>query len=1090
LGSAAAAVLGASAFALLRDLAEILSQGSAPGAGAGFALALGAAGAGTAGALLWLLLLRLSRIPGLRPGTGLVLGALPLAAFGARNAWQVLSGRRFLEECWAPAARAASALLAALSGLLLLALLRPPPGRTGTWPSSRLGLLVALLLACAVLDARVLPGSYPAFHHHLRVVALLLAAAAGAALARDGSRAPRKAGIAVAILGCSVIALALFGRFPPGKGPVRALLLVRAPTLATVLGTISPPPPARGDPSDTLLREMEPRPPTPEAVLEAHFPGRRSWNLLILSLDAVRMDRTSFGPRPRDTTPRLRAFAEEAILFRRAYASSPSSPHAYATLLTGLHTAAVAGVVRGEPLPIPGLPAELAAHGRMGLGLTAFHRRDFLRSFRALTLGFEGFVFGEEMPPSRAGEILARATLWLEVEARAPWFLWVHLLDPHHPYTPHPGHDFGPTPEDHYDSEIAYTDAEVGRFLDRLRERPDWERTVVLVHSDHGEAFGEHGARHHGSTLHEEQIHVPLLFRIPGLGKGCIETPAGLADLAPTLRELLGLPHVEAAQGRSLVPLLLPRNQAARHGLRAPPPFAFAEILTSAGEVQEEVLIGPRYKLRRLPRAGASELFDLEADPGERRPLASDPTGGDLALRLDAVGALARGRAAPAGPLERPPAAEALARVLVQGPRAGVAVLEGGIAGWPPAEQALGIRALGWMDAGGATQVLLRCLDSDATGPYAALALAFVDDPGIPARLAELSGLQHRPATAGAAALARILRGEAGLEAAPRALPEQDPFLADLLRTLEDPARSGDLASWFPARAEDPPSLDLILLAAARTRALPLLLAALEWCEGPTSGVEGVLAAAWLARRLGSPDGLAFARALAGRGAAAAEWSRVLAEAGSSSLEEAASAARAASVLLDSFLAAPARGASEARRVLFDPLLPRDLGLLRRALSMLLVVEGGEAAGAEASRMARTAGLGPGAREFALRFQAVADTAERPVRLLRFELRPEGVPRVEAGLAAESGSLLGVPHGQWTHLRARLEAADGRTVEERILDLPALGVLAGEGFRVVLPPGLWPPPRGAGLVVTLERPEGTGPPTILATAGPSRAAPR
>ena len=205
-----------------------------------------------------------------------------------------------------------------------------------------------------------------------------------------------------------------------------------------------------------------------------------------------------------------------------------------------------------------------------------------------------------------------------------------------------------------YDEEIAFADAQLGELLDGLARLGLAERSVLAVTADHGEGLMDHGHMEHGVHVYEEQVRVPLLIRWPGrIAAGLrFDEPVALLDLAPTLGELLGMPAPDAGyEGRSLAPALLGRET-----LRAAPIFLYRRHF--AGErrggqfVKGEKLAvrEGRFKYIDGPEEGTRELFDLEADPGERRNLVLEQP-----QTAEALGALVEGwRAGRSGPANRP----------------------------------------------------------------------------------------------------------------------------------------------------------------------------------------------------------------------------------------------------------------------------------------------------------------------------------------------------------------------------------------------------------------------------------------------------
>lgn len=158
---------------------------------------------------------------------------------------------------------------------------------------------------------------------------------------------------------------------------------------------------------------------------------------------------------------------------------------------------------------------------------------------------------------------------------------------------------------DHYDSEIAYVDASIGRLVAAISQLPD--PTIFILTSDHGEEFKEHGGYYHGSSLYEEQVRVPLIIGVPGISPRIVKTPAQLVDVVPTVLTLLGQRLPESVRGRSLVPDLMGREDPNRP--------AFSEIHT------KRMVRLDHWKLITDCRSNAEELYDLREDPQERRNL-------------------------------------------------------------------------------------------------------------------------------------------------------------------------------------------------------------------------------------------------------------------------------------------------------------------------------------------------------------------------------------------------------------------------------------------------------------------------------------
>jgi arylsulfatase A-like enzyme len=238
----------------------------------------------------------------------------------------------------------------------------------------------------------------------------------------------------------------------------------------------------------------------------------------------------------------------------------------------------------------------------------------------------------------------AQAARWLErhgyysargagASGSAPFFLWLHLFDPHAPYQPPPEHAALFAPRDPsasdlersvaaYDGEIHFADAELGGLLDKLSRSGRLDETLVVVAGDHGEGLMQHGHMGHGLTLYEEQVRVPLIFRWPkGLPAGrSVEAPVQLLDLAPTILDLAGGAGERQFEGRSL--------KGALTGAEVPDPErrVFLQRRNYESRVvqgvpvsgaEHAVRIG-RWKYIEAAEQGTYELYDLAADPQER----------------------------------------------------------------------------------------------------------------------------------------------------------------------------------------------------------------------------------------------------------------------------------------------------------------------------------------------------------------------------------------------------------------------------------------------------------------------------------------
>jgi arylsulfatase A-like enzyme/tetratricopeptide (TPR) repeat protein len=297
-------------------------------------------------------------------------------------------------------------------------------------------------------------------------------------------------------------------------------------------------------------------------------------NVVLITLDTTRADRMGFLGSERGLTPNLDALARGATIFSRAYAQVPLTTPSHATIFTGTYPQFNHVNYMGDPLG-KGLPFLPEIFHRNGYKTAAFVGAlvldptklapGFDRGFDHYDAGFHRRRPGEDNYQSlerRGEEVLSRAVAWLSKHPTGPFFLWVHLYDPHDPYTP-------PEPyrtryeAEPYDGEIAYTDSIVGKLLNELRTRGLFEGCLIAIMADHGEAFGEHGEQHHGIFLYDETIHIPLLFKLPRQNTGTkVETRVGLVDVAPSILRAAHLPVPGVMQGQVLLPSITPAGRS------------------------------------------------------------------------------------------------------------------------------------------------------------------------------------------------------------------------------------------------------------------------------------------------------------------------------------------------------------------------------------------------------------------------------------------------------------------------------------------------------------------------------------------------
>jgi arylsulfatase A-like enzyme len=198
---------------------------------------------------------------------------------------------------------------------------------------------------------------------------------------------------------------------------------------------------------------------------------------------------------------------------------------------------------------------------------------------------------------------------------KARLFAWIHLVDPHDSYVAHK--EFPPLserPRDVYDSEVAYTDSVIGQMLDAMERLGMRQNTAIVLTSDHGEAFGEHGTKRHGFTLYEEEVRVPLMLYLPGVEPRTIDEPRSALDVAPTVAELLATPVPKSWRGVSLL-------EDIRESVVEARPVLIDVPAAYSRSGQQAVVRG---NTKVIFRKNSTEVFDLAKDPEERAPLSTE----------------------------------------------------------------------------------------------------------------------------------------------------------------------------------------------------------------------------------------------------------------------------------------------------------------------------------------------------------------------------------------------------------------------------------------------------------------------------------
>ncbi len=358
-------------------------------------------------------------------------------------------------------------------------------------------------------------------------------------------------------------------------------------------------------------------------------------NVLLITVDTLRADRVSCYDDSHVETPSIDSLAERGVMFTRAFANTSTTLASHTNILLGV-SPLYHGVHDNQHFIVQENFLTLAEFLKAaGYATGAFVGAFPLDRRFGLDQGF--YVYDDDFGhrsseremeiERRAADVIAKALPWVKSQ-RSPWFLWVHVYDPHDPYTP-PAPYAEQYTQSPYDGEVAYVDEVLGAFFGELRLSGLLEDTLVIFTGDHGESLGQHGETTHGFFAYNTGIWIPLIITGPGIKPGSVDHPVCHLDIFPTVCDVLKLKPPEFLQGRSLVPAL--------EGRRAPKRTLYFESLAphySMGWAPVQGFIRDNLKFIDSP---IPELYDLDKDFDETENLASKRDLKDFKKRLGEI---------------------------------------------------------------------------------------------------------------------------------------------------------------------------------------------------------------------------------------------------------------------------------------------------------------------------------------------------------------------------------------------------------------------------------------------------------------------
>jgi choline-sulfatase len=375
----------------------------------------------------------------------------------------------------------------------------------------------------------------------------------------------------------------------------------------------------------------------------------RPLNIVLITIDTLRADRVGRG-----LTTTLDALAARGVRFTQARTTAPLTLPAHASIMTGALPTVHGSRVNG--LPVPRAQDTIASKLRRAGYRTGAVVGAFVLDRRfGLAHGFADYDDQIRRDPDavdqlqaerRASNVVDAALAWLPVASEKPWFLWVHVYDPHAPYNAPGAQETNASLDAAYDREVAYADAEIGRLVSSMASRPDASNTAIIAAGDHGESLGEHGEITHGMLLFDPALRVPLIVAAPGGAAAVRNDPVSVIDILPTVLALAKQPADGSLPGRNL----LAAPDADREH------YAETEYPSAAGWRPARALVQDRWKLIASTRA---KLFDLSSDAAEASDVSASraPLVQAMQRRLDEISRPPQGGAAPAKTIDAETAA-------------------------------------------------------------------------------------------------------------------------------------------------------------------------------------------------------------------------------------------------------------------------------------------------------------------------------------------------------------------------------------------------------------------------------------------------
>lgn len=345
-------------------------------------------------------------------------------------------------------------------------------------------------------------------------------------------------------------------------------------------------------------------------------------HILLVTVETLRHDVTSMADPESNLTPNLSRLADlGAFSYDRAYSPSSTTLQSIGSIMTMRFPAEVPlklehtwkGALKKKALTVAEL---MSKRGWLTWAVIHNHHRVFTERIFGLGQGFEKKKFVLEKNNAASARsidkrIIDEAIKRLEELSAAtePAFGWVFMSSPHHPYVSHEGKAWDGTKLERYKEEVQNADRQFGRLLDFMERTGRLDDTIIIVAGDHGEEFGEHGAKHHAATVYEEVVRVPLYIRIPGIQGTRIEEPTSLTYILPWFLRTSEDAKIRGKALNALKTYIGPILRASQG----------AVVVELIGKTRHfTAMVDGDYKVIYDHFNGIHEAYDLAADPGEQ----------------------------------------------------------------------------------------------------------------------------------------------------------------------------------------------------------------------------------------------------------------------------------------------------------------------------------------------------------------------------------------------------------------------------------------------------------------------------------------